>query len=185
MKYIDSEKLIAEIERRREKCADIAADERNEEVAEYYRGKEVAYDETSSLIASLQQEQPKPTCKTCGFYENNCPFIRGKLIPYPNRVCKDYIHSAMEEQEQPEVDLKKEIEEMWNSRFNLGWDEHSALSMNHEGFVYIARHFYGLRNRALEKAARHVYESWMGGTMDDVRRDMVELGNVLNARKED
>ena len=42
-----------------EKCADIAADERNEEVAEYYRGKEVAYDETSSLIASLQQEQPE------------------------------------------------------------------------------------------------------------------------------
>lgn len=36
----------------------------------------------------------------------------------------------------------------------------------------------------LEKAAQHVYESWMGGTMDDVRRDMVELGKVLNARKE-
>lgn len=59
MKHIDAEKLIAEIERRREKCADIAADERNEEVAEYYRGKEVAYDETSSLITSLQQEQPE------------------------------------------------------------------------------------------------------------------------------
>lgn len=58
MKYIDAEKLIAEIERRREKCADIAADERNEDVAEYYRGKEVAYDETSDLITSLQQEQP-------------------------------------------------------------------------------------------------------------------------------
>lgn len=57
MKYIDAERLRAEIERRREKCADIAADERNEEVAEYYRGKEVAYDETSSLITSLQQEQ--------------------------------------------------------------------------------------------------------------------------------
>ena len=37
----------------------------------------------------------------------------------------------------------------------------------------------------LEKAARHVYESWMGGTMDDVRRDMVKLGTVLNARKEE
>ena len=58
-KYIDAEKLLAEIERRREKCADIAADERNEEVAEYYRGKEVAYDETSTLITSLQREQPE------------------------------------------------------------------------------------------------------------------------------
>lgn len=57
-KYIDTEKLIAEIGRRREKCAEIAADERNEEVAEYYRGKEVAHDEISHLIASLQQEQP-------------------------------------------------------------------------------------------------------------------------------
>jgi hypothetical protein len=37
----------------------------------------------------------------------------------------------------------------------------------------------------LEKASRNVYESWMGGTMDDVRRDMVELGRVLNARKEE
>ena len=35
----------------------------------------------------------------------------------------------------------------------------------------------------VEKAAQHVYESWNGGTMDDVRRDMVELGKVLNARK--
>ena len=34
----------------------------------------------------------------------------------------------------------------------------------------------------LEKAARYVYESWMGGTMDDVRRDMVELGKVLKKR---
>lgn len=37
----------------------------------------------------------------------------------------------------------------------------------------------------LEKAARNVYESWSGGTMDDVRRDMAELGKVLNARKEE
>ena len=37
----------------------------------------------------------------------------------------------------------------------------------------------------VEKAAQHVYESWMGGTMDDVRRDIVELGKVLNARKDD
>ena len=57
-KYIDADKLKAEIERRREKCADIAADERNDEVAEYYYGKEVAHDEISSLVTSLQQEQP-------------------------------------------------------------------------------------------------------------------------------
>ena len=37
----------------------------------------------------------------------------------------------------------------------------------------------------IEVIARCGYESWMGGTMDDVRRDMVELGKVLNARKEE
>ena len=36
-----------------------------------------------------------------------------------------------------------------------------------------------------EKASRNVYESWQGGTMDDFLRDMVELGKVLNARKEE
>lgn len=43
----------------------------------------------------LKQEQPNPTCKTCGFYENNCPFIRGTFKPYPNKVCKDYTYSDM------------------------------------------------------------------------------------------
>ena len=37
----------------------------------------------------------------------------------------------------------------------------------------------------LEKASRNVYESWQGGTMDDFLRDMVELGRVINARKEE
>ena len=37
----------------------------------------------------------------------------------------------------------------------------------------------------LEEASRNVYESWMGGAMNDVRRDMVELGKVLNARTEE
>lgn len=34
--------------------------------------------------------------------------------------------------------------QFWNPRFNLGWDEHSALSMNHAGFASIARIFYKL-----------------------------------------
>lgn len=43
----------------------------------------------------LLKDWPNDTCRTCGFYENNCPFIRGKLIPYPNKVCKDYVYSVM------------------------------------------------------------------------------------------
>jgi hypothetical protein len=43
-----------------------------------------------------------------------------------------------------EVDLDKEIDNIWNPRFNLGWDEKSLLSMNHEGFTTIAKHFFEL-----------------------------------------
>ena len=43
-----------------------------------------------------------------------------------------------------EVNLEKEIDKMWNLRFNLGWDEYSALSMNHEGFAHVAKHFFEL-----------------------------------------
>lgn len=48
-----------------------------------------------------------------------------------------------------EVDLEKEIDKIWNPRFNLGWDEKSLLSMNHEGFTTIAKYFYelGLKTR--------------------------------------
>lgn len=43
-----------------------------------------------------EEKHSSPTCKTCGFYENNCPFIRGKFVPYPSRVCKDYTDSTIE-----------------------------------------------------------------------------------------
>ena len=103
-----------------------------------------------TFLDTLPDEPVEKTCKTCGFYENNCPFIRDKFIPYPNKVCKDYTFSTLKAEQEPESEDEK------------------------------------IRREAdLEKAARHVYESWMGGTMDEVRRDMVELGKVLNARKED
>ena len=89
------------------------------------------------------------------------------------------------QQKQPEVDLEKEYQEFckdypfpWSSQYvNREYIDELCLS--------VARHFYGLRNRILEEAARHVYESWMGGAMNDVRRDMVELGKVLNTRNEE
>lgn len=49
-----------------------------------------------------------------------------------------------------EVDLEKEIDNIWNPRFNFGWDEKSLLSMNHEGFTTIAKHFFKLGFKALK-----------------------------------
>lgn len=74
-KYIDAEKLIAEIEWRRKICADIAADERNKEVAEYYRGMEVTHKEISSLITSLQQEQPEAPVDGEVHHVLNCHYL--------------------------------------------------------------------------------------------------------------
>ena len=54
------------------------------------------------------------------------------------RLCK-YL-----QQKQPKVDLKKEIDAVWNPRFNLGWDENSCLTMNRAGFEKFSRYFYEL-----------------------------------------
>ena len=64
-----------------------------------------------SFIDSLPEQPVEKTCKTCGFYENNCPFIRDKFIPYPNKVCKDYTYSVMKAQEQPVEGLEEEIDD--------------------------------------------------------------------------
>lgn len=89
-----------------------------------------------NLIDSLPQEKSTRTCKTCGFYENNCPFIRNTFKPYPNKVCKYYNYSAMKEQEQSGVDLKKEMDKLVSLEYVSQPDE--------EWDMCIARHFYKL-----------------------------------------
>ena len=174
-KYIDAEKLLAEIQRRKRQNTTI-------------RERSILIDIETAIVA-LQQEQPMPdstklielwhedkemlkekdfrddqwrlafnaflcgfgrgiavkrerpvgeqTCKTCGFYENNCPFIRGKLIPYPSRVCKDYTYSVMKAREHSEVDLEKEI------------IRYQREDMDRDTTVRdVARHFYKLGLKA-------------------------------------
>ena len=86
--------------------------------------------------------------------------------------------------------LKKLIDEKWkeladkNVKVGGGkWDAEIST------YLSVLRLIDSLQQEqpevGLEEASRNVYESWMGGTMNDVRRDMVELGKVLNARKED
>lgn len=43
-----------------------------------------------------------------------------------------------------EVDLEKEIDNVWNPHFNLGWDDNSLVSINHKSFESIAKHFFEL-----------------------------------------
>lgn len=93
------------------------------------------------LRAKIERRIDKLNPKTGMFGDRPLRDVNPKTFPRENELEKvldliDYL-----QQEQPEVDLKKEIDRIWNPRFNLGWDEYSALSLNHEGFVHIARHF--------------------------------------------
>lgn len=177
MNYIPADKLNAEIERRLVRYdPDYTS-----------AGRELK--ELLSFIVSLQQEPRFPK------YDNivDKVFGAGNLEGFEYREAEMLVALAKEEllkslqQEQPEIDLEKEIE--CSIRFLNG---HHTLENGerwykgrYEELRDFARHFYGLRNRALEEAARHIYKSWMGGTMNGVRNDMVELGKILNARKEE
>jgi hypothetical protein len=120
-KYFDAEKFIKEFEKMIDNIP-----------ASVDSGAGYVIDEVYKIFDSLQQEKPEPTCKTCGFYENNCPFIRGKFIVYPNKVCKDYTYSAMKEQEQLEAELEKELIDY----YGRVPDDTDTIS--------VARHFYEL-----------------------------------------
>ena len=183
MKHINADKLIAEIDRLNSIVPYESKDRHDE-------GLHDAYKAVKNVICSLQQDEKAVELEMCSqaYWEE-----RGWMMIPPDVTLKG-IESLLEQvrkklqQEQhqvadaskmelPEMDLEKELYDYICS------DEY--LNTRGDGSLLIARHFYGLRNRALEEAARHVYESWMGGTMDDVRRDMVELGTVLNVRKEE
>lgn len=88
--------------------------------------------DTLALIDELQQEQPEGGCSE-----------------KPNNLLSEWTEPRKtRKQEQTEEDLEKEIDAVWNSRFDLGWDEHSCLTMNRAGFESFARHFYKLRLNA-------------------------------------
>lgn len=71
------------------------------------------------------------------------------------RICiLMYIRSFLDTLEVKELDIEKEIGNIWNPRFNLGWDEKSLLSVNHEGFTNIAKHFFELGMAVSNKALK-------------------------------
>ena len=161
-KYIDAEKLKAEIERLefeiKSQIAELGNFESNEIGLFNYLD---LYDDILSIITSLQQEQPESICPRC-VYRNKMDDICE--YPYGGRKCRINENGVyecngfeeVEQQEQPEVDLEKEINieiSKWTCYEEIGF-----------GARYDAKPFDG---RDIEKIARHFYN----------------LG--LNARKED
>lgn len=76
--------------------------------------------------------------------------IEDRAIDFPYMTACDWVAIAAAKRhlenslDVEEMDLEKEIDKIWNPRFNLGWDEKSLLSINHEGFTTIAKYFYEL-----------------------------------------
>lgn len=138
MKYIDADKLIAEIERYK-KGAAIARFDNAGENADYFQGKVDLCDDLTHIIASLQQEQTDyKEAVQLVFEEELTPFKDGNQWCFllgrnlQDGICgfgdtildaavdfyKDYMNTkihigelkiSMAQQEQSEVDLDKEI----------------------------------------------------------------------------
>lgn len=147
-KYIDAEKLIAEIERLKELHKGLLS-------GRFRSGYNSAFQQVLSFIASLQQEQP------------------------------DAYEDAM-------LEVKEYMDKLYDEKVGIGLCEYDSglfdgiakICTQLRGFIKVRISLHHTQPESeLEKAARNVYESWMGDTMDDVRRDMVELGRVINARK--
>lgn len=167
MKYIDADRLKAETEKRMHICDGIF--ERDSDT--YYQGKAVAYQETLSLIDSLQQEHPD--CHTVEDWMQHIKnadkltkdiFSKGPYdvlydaLNHPYQHCYDAIKEFGElcfqtgvnsvKQEQPEVDLKKEVKEWADLMVGASFPKQDGDFISEEDYRSVIRqtayHFYEL-----------------------------------------
>lgn len=131
--------------------------------------------------------------------QSNRPKLSDNLVDTAEKYAKQYAEETKPKDADGEIwkvgDVMIENQMSFEDGFIAGADWQKAQMMDEwlkdrEGCFWdgVAEGKKAMKEQMevdLEKASRNVYESWMGGTMEDVRRDMVELGKVLNARKED
>lgn len=147
MRYIDSEKLIAKIERRMN-ILDVESP--------FGVGGRVELELVLSTITSLQQEQPKGNLE---YWLEHFGMPKENIDNCITQIAQGYgacrylegiQHGAeavneLAKQEQPEVDLEKEIDKEWKKCNPI--DEGMGVEMAYihiEAFDIIARHFYEL-----------------------------------------
>lgn len=136
-KYIEAEKLIAEIER-------LVKVNKELKPSRFTEGIAAGYGDVLSAITSLQQDQPEfPTTDE----EIEIFLATHPKVEVPNKYkTPDWLWKKLE---QPEVDLKNEIITQW-SKCNptdegMG-SEYAIIAV--EQFAAIARHFYELGLKA-------------------------------------
>ena len=135
MKYIDAEKLKEYLDDRYEVCP-ISDDERH--------GRHCAIIEIQNFIDSLQQEQPETDGDDGKFVKilvrKEFAELFQKLDDEIQAGQSSFI-SAMNQQEQPEVDLEKEYKEWWENKVSGNVNiQHTMEWYMHE----TARHFFEL-----------------------------------------
>ena len=140
MKYIESEKLIAEIERR------LKIVEPHKDTFESAAACRQELIWMKEFITSLQQEQPESICPRCAYHNKTDDFCE---YPYGGRKCsinENGVYECngfevVEQQEQPEVDLEKEVQRWKNKHGVVGMDDL---------WLKFARHFYELGLNAIK-----------------------------------
>lgn len=192
MKYIDAEKIRSEVERIKETGCESPISVCNDIL---------------SFIDYLQQEKNDMGEVSDGYHTFNELYYYRMLYnaAFFNLLPKEWVHKSKRHHtgeecfgggwfivmaELPTGQISNHYEMKYWDCFNIPekekanvWDGHTPQEAAERLYKYLQQE--QPETPVIEVTARCVYESWMGGTMNDVRRHMNELGRVLNARKEE
>ena len=145
MKYIDAEKLIAEIERRIEETKSMKPT-----FDPFWAGKTSAFRGALKIVKSLQQEQPEPSNNLVdvdAVREDFMTEVYRVLDADPTNDRANAIINAFDSlptvsQEQPEVDLEKELNQ-WRHKHFKGKrdDDYNGEYLERKSQLDLARHF--------------------------------------------
>lgn len=144
-----------------------------------------------NIVMNMIGEGYNDGFKTRPFYEEVVRRINARK-EQPDGGCSEKPNNHLPGYDKALLEVKSMVDDLYEET-SIGLNEYDSglyngiaeTCMKLRGFIKARLESDEQPEVDLESAAQHVYESWMGGTMDDVRRDMVELGKVLNARKEE
>ena len=152
MKYIDAEKLIESLEKIKQ--------------AEYENcGETGLFQEVQELIDSLRQEQPMPdSTKLIELWHEDKEMLKEKdfrddpwRLAYNAFMCGFGRGIAVNKQEQPEVDLEKEIQEHIKECLDVKFPT-TDIELIKKDVAYTARKFYELGINARKEKNKNVKE---------------------------
>ena len=156
-KYIDAEKLIAEIERLQKFNNSMSSSAINSNMRNFYDGCEDCCKRLLSFITSFHQEQPMPnSTQLIELWHKDKEMLKeNDFRDDPWRLaCNAFLcgfgRGLMVKQKQPEVDLEKEVKSYIKDNFTITDEaaqipeEDRMYSWGEDDMVAFAHHFYEL-----------------------------------------